>query len=209
MAMRKLIVGENDFQTCAPNLMKEWNWNKNEILPDSFHIGQNKRVWWICSTCGHEWEALTQNRLPGPRKGNGCPKCAEKKRLETHMRKMEQSSENLATVFPEVAAEWHPTKSLTSPYTPYNVSAKSQHKVWWLGKCGHVWDYIAREYYKIIKSRPDSNEVIEKPFAIKKTDGTAVAFENGKDGQVLITRSNRPGETVIMSADMICRCLGI
>ena len=72
-----------------------------------------------------------------------------------------------------------------------------------------AWDYIAREYYKIIKSRPDSNEVIEKPFAIKKTDGTAVAFENGKDGQVLITRSNRPGETVIMSADMICRCLGI
>jgi hypothetical protein len=42
-----------------------------------------------------------------------------------------------------------------------------------------------------------------------ETDGTVVSFENGKDEQVLITRSNRLGETVIMSADMICKCLGI
>ena len=44
---------------------------------------------------------------------------------------------------------------------------------------------------------------LERCLTIKKTDGTLISFENGEDGQVLITRSSRPGETVIMSADMI------
>ena len=102
-----------------------------------------------------------------------------------------------------------PLKRDVMVYGVAHCGSRGRQNVGGIENMQKAWDYIAREYYKIIKSRPDSNEVIEKPFAIKKTDGTAVSFENGKDGQVLITRSNRPGETVIMSADMICRCLGI
>ncbi len=72
-----------------------------------------------------------------------------------------------------------------------------------------AWDYIAKDCHKLLHSPTGFNKAVGKPFAIKKPDGTVVSFENGEDGQVLITRSNRPNETMIMSADMICRCLGI
>ena len=48
------------------------------------------------------------------------------------------SDKSLATKFPDIAAEWHPTKN--GYLTPDQVSASSDKKVWWLGKCGHTWD---------------------------------------------------------------------
>ena len=44
---------------------------------------------------------------------------------------------DLATTFPELAKEWHPTKNGT--LCPSDVSMRSGEKVWWLGKCGHEW----------------------------------------------------------------------
>ena len=47
------------------------------------------------------------------------------------------SGENdLQTLYPELAKEWHPTKN--KKLTPAYVTAQSGHKVWWLGKCGHA-----------------------------------------------------------------------
>ena len=48
------------------------------------------------------------------------------------------ADKSLAAKFPEIAAEWHPTKN--GDLTPDQVSAGSNEKVWWLGKCGHTWD---------------------------------------------------------------------
>lgn len=45
---------------------------------------------------------------------------------------------DLATKYPEVAKEWHPT--LNGDLTPNMVSYASYKKVWWLGSCGHFWD---------------------------------------------------------------------
>lgn len=54
------------------------------------------------------------------------------------MAKLIVGQNDLATVNPDLAAEWHPTKN--GPLLPSQVTYGSSKKVWWLGKCGHEWE---------------------------------------------------------------------
>lgn len=45
---------------------------------------------------------------------------------------------DLVTVNPSLAAEWHPTKN--GRLRPMQIAGKSNKKAWWLGKCGHEWE---------------------------------------------------------------------
>ncbi len=55
---------------------------------------------------------------------------------------------SLADKFPEIAAQWHPTKNGT--LTPYDVMSSSRTKVWWLCPnscsygCAHEWETTPR-----------------------------------------------------------------
>ena len=60
---------------------------------------------------------------------NGCPYCGNKKVLA--------GFNDLASIEPEIAAEWHP--ELNGALTPEMVTAGSNRKVWWLCPEGHVW----------------------------------------------------------------------
>ena len=48
-----------------------------------------------------------------------------------------ENKKTLATEYPDIAKEWHPTKNGT--LKPSDVTAGSHKKVWWLGLCGHEW----------------------------------------------------------------------
>ena len=63
------MSGVNDLATVMPELVKEWDYNKNTIGPENYLPKSGKKVWWKCQTCGHEWEAVIRNRT----KGHGCP----------------------------------------------------------------------------------------------------------------------------------------
>lgn len=55
-----------------PILAMEWNSKKNGALTPSDISGHsNRKVWWICPICGHEWEARVDSRSAGA----GCPNC--------------------------------------------------------------------------------------------------------------------------------------
>lgn len=109
-----------------PLLAAEWHPTKNgDLLPSQVTAGSNKLVWWL-GQCGHEWEATINNR----KKGRGCPVCANKKILV--------GFNDLATVHPELASEWHPTKN--GDLLPSQVTFGSHKRVWWLGGCGHEWE---------------------------------------------------------------------
>ena len=74
---RYAIKGQNDLQTVIPTLAQEWNYEKNEgLTPEDVRPKSNKKVWWICGACGHEWPAIIGNRS----RGSGCPKCSKKKK---------------------------------------------------------------------------------------------------------------------------------
>ena len=86
-ASRKTLQGYNDLITTNPNLVKEWNYEKNkDITPKEVTSGSNKKVWWKCNK-GHEWQAIVGSR----NKGIGCPICDLERK----------------TSFPEYALEYY------------------------------------------------------------------------------------------------------
>ena len=68
---QKVLIGFNDFATFHPELLDEWNYEKNApLLPTDFTKTSGKEVWWKCKN-GHEWKAAINNRVAG----NGCFYC--------------------------------------------------------------------------------------------------------------------------------------
>ncbi len=65
------VEGFTDFSTTHPELMKEWDYNKNDISPTEIKAGSSKKVWWKCLTCGFSWKTSVYSRI----KGSGCPHC--------------------------------------------------------------------------------------------------------------------------------------
>ena len=65
------IPGVTDLKTKCPELMEEWNYDRNiNINPETITFRSHKKVWWICKK-GHEWRATPHNRA----RGYGCPVC--------------------------------------------------------------------------------------------------------------------------------------
>ena len=109
-----------------PEIAAEWHPTKNgDLKPSMFRQFSAAKVWWMCSL-GHEWKATIANRG----KGYGCPYCGGKEILK--------GFNDLQTKFPEIAAEWHPTKN--GDLKPDNVFSGSSKKVWWLCSNGHEYE---------------------------------------------------------------------
>ena len=71
---RNILASRGSLAVKYPELVKEWNYDKNGTLtPNDVTPGSKKRVWWKCKN-GHEWQAVIYSR-----KNCGCPVCAGKK----------------------------------------------------------------------------------------------------------------------------------
>lgn len=69
----RLLKGFNDLKTLRPDLLDEWDYNKNDT-PENYTVGSSSKVWWICKSCGHPFQMTVNNRA----KGHGCKICAKK-----------------------------------------------------------------------------------------------------------------------------------
>ena len=128
-AGKQVIPGENDLASQFPQLAAQWHPDKNGALrPENVSPNSNRKVWWLCPL-GHAWKATVTSRS---REGAGCPFCAG--------RKVWPGFNDLETVEPKVAAQWHPT--LNGQLTPRMVTAGSRRKVWWQCPEGHVWKAV-------------------------------------------------------------------
>lgn len=120
------LAGENDFATLYPDIAAQWDGMKNGALhPSNVTAGSNRRVWWRCEK-GHSYRAMIAQRV---QRGDGYPYCANRKVL--------LGFNDLATVQPLVAKQWH--ESLNGALTPEMVTAGSHKKAWWQCSYGHVW----------------------------------------------------------------------
>ncbi len=123
---RQALAGENDLATLYPDIASQWDEAKNGALhPRDVTAGSNRRVWWRCEK-GHSFCAVIAQRVQG---SSGCPYCANRKVLP--------GFNDLATVQPLVAKQWH--KTLNGVLTPEMVTAGSHKKAWWQCAYGHVW----------------------------------------------------------------------
>lgn len=124
---KNVLVGFNDLRTSFPELAKQWHPSLNESLhPDAVTSRYSKKVWWVCDK-GHEWDMPVNDRT---NRGRGCPACSG--------HKVVSGDNDLATLHPDVAGEWHPTKN--GEVLPSMVRPGSATKYWWLSEtCGHKW----------------------------------------------------------------------
>ena len=133
----KAIVGITDLATTYPEIAKEWHPTKNKNLkPTDIKAGSPKKVWWKCSICNYEWETSTYHRVYI---NSECPACTKKAVV--------MGVNDLATLYPEIAKEWHPTKNST--HIPKDVSLGSRKKFWWqCQKCNYEWEISVRQRIK-------------------------------------------------------------
>ena len=124
--LKNRILKDGSLAERNPDLSRQWNFLKNDgLTPYDVSLGSGKKVWWICDK-GHEWEATINSR----NQDSNCPICSGHKILVGY--------NDLATVNPKLAKQWHPTKN--GLLLPTDVTAGTNKKVWWIGECGHEWD---------------------------------------------------------------------
>lgn len=120
---KQVLPGINDLKSVHPELMSEWDFEKNNVCPEAVSSGSNKKVWWLCPK-GHSYPAQIISRT----RGRGCPVCAGKSVVS--------GVNDLASVSPELIKEWDCKKNI---FLPSQVTAGSNKKIWWICGQGHSW----------------------------------------------------------------------
>ena len=126
--------GFNDLQTVNPELAQQWHTAKNRNLkPTQVTSNSHRKVWWILSydiPCDYpiehlrgkhfdfEWESTIAHR----NNGRDCPYLNGKA--------VWPGFNDIATINPELAAQWHPVKN--GNLKPTKVTIGSKKKVWWI-----------------------------------------------------------------------------
>ena len=121
---------ENSLEKNYPELMKEWDYEKNKDLNPKYITNRSGlKVWWLCPQ-GHSYKAEIRSRTANNTK---CPICANRQVLK--------GFNDLATNYPQIAEEWNYEKNF--PILPTQVTSGSYKKVWWKCKyCGNELENI-------------------------------------------------------------------
>lgn len=148
---RIIKVGETDLQTTHPTLAIDWHPFKNgDLTAQHVSHGSDKKVWWLCHTCGNEWKATINSRQK-----NGCPFCAGKRAVP--------GKTDLATLNPQLASEWDNIKN--APLTPQNVTIGAKKKIWWIcSKCSYNWQSLIQDRSRGIGCPACSGQAIHVGF---------------------------------------------
>ena len=126
---RQILPGENDLATLFPAVAQAWHPDRNgSLTPARISPYSNRKVWWQCPR-GHPYQAVVSARTAS---GSGCPYCTGRRVLA--------GFNDLATLEPALAQEWHPT--LNQGLTPDQVTSGSHKRVWWQCPAGHVWKAV-------------------------------------------------------------------
>lgn len=127
----KLVLKEESFGALHPELMRGWEWNRNnelDINPFELSKGSGINVFWKCDNLEHpNWQASISDRV----RGRGCPYCQNQKVCFEN---------SLASINPKLAKEWDFEKNKI--LKPTGVTAGSGKKVWWKCKSGHSWNAV-------------------------------------------------------------------
>ena len=118
--------------TLRPQLAAEWHPTLNgDLSPNDVTVSSDKEVWWRCPDKGHEWPVRVAERTA---RRTGCPVCAHRQIAP---------EDSLAARFPEVAAEWHPTRN--GPTRPVDVAPHARLKAYWRCQRRHTWSCLVSQ----------------------------------------------------------------
>ncbi|OLS17043.1 MAG: hydrogenase nickel incorporation protein HypA, partial [Candidatus Heimdallarchaeota archaeon LC_3] len=119
----RILTESNNLTIIRPDLVKDWDFKKNEKSPSEFSYGSKYKAHWICHKCRYNWKATINAR-----KDSKCPNCSRKK---------EKSTENLEQSNPELIEEWDFSKNINPPS---HFTKGMKNKAHWIcKKCNHEW----------------------------------------------------------------------
>lgn len=127
--IRNKIEYEKSLLCRRPDLAKQWDYTRNQgMLPEDYSVGSGEKVYWLCEK-GHSYVACIYQRTG--KSNSGCPYCSRRKAIigET----------DLATLRPDIVAEWDYQKNGNKKPQDYTVSSGA--KVFWL--CPYKHSYRA------------------------------------------------------------------
>ena len=105
----------------------QWS-DKNSAPISKYSKTSHVKGWWVCPK-GHEWQTSVRVRYDGC----GCPYCSGRLAVK--------GVNDLATLFPDVAAEWHDEKN--GEKVPSDFKRGSHYRAWWRCRtCGHEWQAL-------------------------------------------------------------------
>ena len=105
-----------------PEIAKDWIVDKNLPLKlKDISYGSNRKVWWNCKKCNHEYQMRVDNRTG---KGCDCPICSNNRKIDS-----------LDKTHPNLSKECH-SKNV---FLPSDYTSGEHDIVWWIGSCGHEW----------------------------------------------------------------------
>ena len=161
-----LLASRGSLADKNPDLAAEWHPTKNgEITPSDIRPMSNRKYWWVCSKCGHEWMASANSRI---HLKSGCPACVGR---------VPNIGENdLFTACPHLKDEWdfELNKNIDLSKTP-----KGSHlRVWWkCSKCGHKWQASIAKRAKGSKCPCCVNRVVKRGYNDLATTHPNVAID--------------------------------
>lgn len=125
-----IMEGINDFATYHPELVSEWNHDRNgEYTPYNVAPSSAKKIWWNCPKDERHIYLMSLNDRHN---NHGCTVCPG--------RFVIQGVNDAATHHPHLVSSWHPTKNGDLDLT--KVSFMSEKKIWWICETNplHEWE---------------------------------------------------------------------
>jgi hypothetical protein len=122
-----LPVFENSIEFKRPEILKAWDYKKNDPLtPRFFTAGSNKKVYWICMNCKQStltkiFDLYKRNRFL-------CRNCDFKSNAKYNSRSIKHK-------YPQLLDDWNYNKN--ADLRPENINLHTEKKVWWRCPKGH------------------------------------------------------------------------
>ena len=126
----KEACDDNCLAVIFPESIKQWHPTKNgDLTPYDITPSNTTIVWWKCDVADdHVWPGTSHGRTKHGNEFTSCPFCCGKKFCD---------SNSLASLYPDIAKEWHPTKN--GGLKPDKIFARSGETAWWICDKGHEW----------------------------------------------------------------------
>ena len=122
---KMVLAGYNDFASVHPELVPEWDCERNgDLKPSDVVYGSHRTVWWKCEL-GHSWTASLYIR----HEGFGCPYCSG--------RRAYSGFNDLTTHAPWLLESWDYDRN--EGLSPDSILPYTNRKVWWKCPNNHHW----------------------------------------------------------------------
>ena len=128
----RLATEENNLKKIFPDLIKEWDFQKNSKNPEEYTPSSNKEVFWICGKCKEIFKSTINRRTS---QKSGCPYCANQKVRTSNSTISPNNS--LKDLFPEIAEEWDIDRNASKADEVFSNSHKFAY--WVCKSAGHSW----------------------------------------------------------------------